>query len=193
MQAARRTSIDEPRQQQPSRRQYRLLFALVALLGLLADFTTKVLVVHYLTPLRGYRLLGGLLTFRMTRNPGAAFSLGESYTFVFATLSLVVLVFVVWKLMPRIGHPAWAVALGLLCAGVSGNLTDRIFRQPGFLHGYVIDFMQLPYWPIFNVADTCICAAAVMIALLSAVKGITIDGLHYRRPPDVGRLEKSRE
>ena len=56
----------------------------------------------------------------------------------------------------RIGSVGWAIALGLLLAGVAGNLTDRLVREPGPLRGHVIDFFMLPNWPVFNVADICI-------------------------------------
>jgi signal peptidase II len=118
---------------------------------------------------------------RLVRNPGAAFSQGQHFTYVFAIAGIVVLAFVIIKLVPRIGHPAWAVAIGLLCAGVAGNLTDRLFRPPGVLRGHVIDFLELPHWPIFNVADMCITAAAVMIMFLSIVKGIGINGQRHAK------------
>ncbi|HEX8487851.1 MAG TPA: signal peptidase II [Propionibacteriaceae bacterium] len=160
----------------------RRLFALVALTGLAVDVLTKILVVDRLDPAAPIRLLGGALTLRLIRNPGAAFSLGESFTFVFALLSVAVLVFVVVRLAPTLGHVGWAVALGLLCAGVAGNLTDRLFRAPGFLRGHVVDFLQLPRWPIFNVADMCITSAAVLIMVLSVVKNVAITGEHYQKP-----------
>ena len=53
---------------------------------------------------------------------------------------------------------------------------DRIFRSPGVFRGHVVDFLQLPYWPIFNVADMCITAAAVMIMVLAVVKNVGVDG-----------------
>jgi len=59
------------------------------------------------------------------------------------------------------------VALGLALGGIFGNLTDRIFRDPGALQGEVVDWIQLPYWPVFNVADMAVVSAAVLIALLS--------------------------
>jgi signal peptidase II len=185
MQAARGTSITA--HSQPIRRRrlaFRLLFLVVALAGLLGDVITKMLVVDRLEPSSPVRLLGGVLTLRLIRNPGAAFSLGERFTFVFALLSAGVLVFVVLKLAPMLGHAGWAVALGLLCAGVSGNLTDRLFRAPGFLRGHVVDFLQLPRWPIFNVADICITSAAVLIMFLSVVKNISINGERYQKPVD---------
>ena len=100
--------------------------------------------------------MGELLTLRLIRNPGAAFSQGEGFTWVFAVAAVLVLGFVGVRLVPRLGHVGWAVALGLLVAGVTGNLVDRIFRAPGPFRGHVVDFLQLPHWPIFNVADMCI-------------------------------------
>jgi len=137
---------------------------------------TKVLAVARLEPADPVALLGGLLTLRLIRNPGAAFSLGEQFTVVFAALALLVLAYVVGRLVPRLRHPGWAVALGLLCAGVTGNLADRLFRSPGPGRGHVVDFLQLPYWPVFNVADMCITSAAVLIVVLSVVRGVGLDG-----------------
>jgi len=160
----------------------RLIVALVAVAGLAADVVTKIIAVTHLEPFASVRLLGGLLTLRLIRNPGAAFSQGQRFTYVFAIAGILVLGFVIIKLVPRIGHPAWAVAIGLLCAGVAGNLTDRLFRPPGVLRGHVIDFLELPHWPVFNVADMCITAAAIMIIFLSIVKGISITGERHARP-----------
>jgi signal peptidase II len=103
-----------------------------------------------------------------------------------------VLVFVIGRLAPTLGHRGWAVALGLLCAGVSGNLSDRVFRAPGFLRGHVVDFLQLPHWPIFNVADSCISAAAVLILVLSVIRNVGINGQRYQKPvPAVPAKEPS--
>jgi signal peptidase II len=182
VQAARGTAITSLSDVGPiERRRLRLLVALIAVAGLTADLVTKIIAVTHLEPLASVRLLGGLLTLRLIRNPGAAFSQGQRFTYVFAIAGVIVLAFVIIKLVPRIGHPAWAVAIGLLCAGVAGNLTDRLFRPPGPLRGHVIDFLELPHWPIFNVADMCITAAAIMIMFLSVVKGISITGQRHGR------------
>ena len=159
----------------------RVVFAGVAAGGLLLDQLTKIVAVRLLDPTDPPVLLGGLLTLRLIRNPGAAFSLGENFTIVFALLAVAVVSYVLIKLAPKIDHPGWAVALGLLVAGVSGNLMDRIFREPGFLHGHVVDFFQLPHFAIFNVADICITSAAVLIMILAVVKNVGIDGEHYGR------------
>ena len=98
------------------------------------------------------------------------------FTWVFAVAAVAVLAFVLVRLVPRVRHRGWAVALGLLCAGVSGNLVDRLFRAPGPFRGHVVDFLELPHWPIFNVADMCITAAAALILVLSVVKNVGLDG-----------------
>jgi signal peptidase II len=161
------------------------MFVLVAATGLVLDVLTKIVAVDRLEPLVGVPLLGGLLTLRLIRNPGAAFSSGEAYTYVFSLAAIAVLVFVLVRLAPRIGHRGWAVALGLLCAGVAGNLVDRLFRAPGVLRGHVVDFLQLPHWPIFNVADICITSAAVLIMLLAVVKNVGIDGERHAQSAPV--------
>lgn len=148
----------------------------MATVGLVADVSTKIIAVAQLDPQAPIRLLGGLLTLRLIRNPGAAFSSGSQFTAVIACFAIAVLVFVLVRLVPRIGHVGWAVALGLLCAGVAGNLSDRLFRTPGVLRGHVVDFLQLPHWPVFNVADICIDGAAVFIVVLAVVKNIGVDG-----------------
>ena len=119
-------------------------------------------------------VIGDLLVLHLTRNPGAAFSTGTRYT-VLLTCVAMAAVLVVLHLSRRIGTVAWAVALGLLLSGVAGNLTDRLFRAPGPMRGHVIDFLMLPNWPVFNVADICIDVAAGLILLL-AFRGIRIGG-----------------
>jgi signal peptidase II len=159
----------------------RLLFVVVAAGGLLLDQLTKIIAVRWLDPADPPVLLGGLLTLRLIRNPGAAFSLGENFTMVFALLAVAVVSFVLIRLAPKINHPGWAVALGLLVAGVSGNLMDRIFRTPGVLRGHVVDFFQLPHFAIFNIADVCITSAAVLIMVLAVIKNVGIEGEHYTK------------
>jgi signal peptidase II len=75
----------------------------------------------------------------------------------------------------RLGDPTWAIALGLLLAGVCGNLTDRVFREPGVMRGHVVDFLELPHWPVFNVADMLIDAAVVLI-LVQTWRGVRVTG-----------------
>jgi signal peptidase II len=151
-----------------------LLFAAVAAVVYAIDAVSKILVVRDLTGHEPISLLGGLLTLRLTRNPGAAFSTATGYT-VLLTLVAIGVVVCVTRLAARLGSTGWAVALGLLLGGALGNLTDRIFRSPGPLRGHVVDFLELPHWPIFNLADSAIVLGAVLITLQS-LRGVHLDG-----------------
>lgn len=77
------------------------------------------------------------------------------------------MVAVIFYFSRRVKSTPWAVSLGLVLGGVLGNLTDRIFRAPGGLQGEVIDWIQIPHWPIFNIADSAVVCAAIFITYLS--------------------------
>lgn len=155
------------------------LLAAVALAAYAVDVVTKVLAVERLAD-GDVPVVGDLLVLHLTRNPGAAFSTGTELT-VGLTLLAWVALGVVTFLAARVRSTLWAVALGLLWAGVAGNLTDRMLRDPGPLRGHVVDFLMLPHWPVFNVADIAITTAAGLI-LLQAARGVRLDG---RRQADV--------
>lgn len=182
MQAARGASLtgdeDDTHSQagrpRGSRARYLLLFAAVALAAYAVDVVSKVLAVDRLDNRPDVEIIGDFLVLHLVRNPGAAFSTGTGYTEVFSILSIVAACVVLW-LVRRVGSVGWAVALGLLFAGVTGNLTDRLLREPGPLRGHVIDMFMLPNWPVFNVADICINVAAGLI-LVQVYRGIRIDG-----------------
>ena len=145
----------------------------VALVVLVTDIITKVVFVATLSDRAPVKMLGGFLTLRVTRNPGAAFSIGPSLTVVFAVIAVGVIVFIL-RMSRRIRSLAWAVTLGLLLGGATGNLIDRLLRYPGPFRGYVVDWIQVPHWPVFNIADSCIvCGGA--LAVLLAVRGVRID------------------
>lgn len=152
----------------------RWVLALVAITLYAVDILTKVLAVRHLDGRPDVPLVGDLLVLHLTRNPGAAFSTGTEYTVVLSCLAAVA-VCVVLYLSLRVRSVLWAVGLGLLLAGVSGNLTDRVLREPGPMRGHVIDFLMLPNWPVFNIADICINVAAGVI-LLQAFRGVRLDG-----------------
>jgi len=179
MQVARGTSLSDathshPPRTQHSRARLTALFAGVALVAYAVDVGTKILAVDRLSGRPDVPVVGDLLVLHLTHNPGAAFSTGTEYTVALTCVAMAA-VLVVLYLSRRIGTVAWAVALGLLLAGVSGNLTDRLLRAPGPLRGHVIDFLMLPNWPVFNVADMCIDVAAGLI-LIQAFRGIRING-----------------
>lgn len=148
----------------------------IAGVGYALDLLTKTLALAHLDPLNPPVLLGGLLTLQLISNPGAAFSLGENFTPVLTLIAIAALVFVLGRLLPRARHAGWVVGLGLLLAGIAGNLTDRLFRPPGVMRGHVIDFLQLPHFAIFNVADMCITFAAITIIWLVVVRQVDLTG-----------------
>jgi signal peptidase II len=140
-----------------------------------ADAASKVLAVADLTSRRPVVLLDGLLTLRLYRNPGAAFSVGPSYTAVYALIALGVLVGII-RVSGRLRSWPWAIALGLLLGGAAGNLLDRLLRSPGPLHGFVVDWIKLAYFPpVFNVADSAITAGATVL-VLAGVRGWGLNG-----------------
>ena len=134
------------------------------------------------------RLLGGVLTLCESRNPGAAFGIGgTSTTIVFTAIAVGVIAFII-RTSRQIYSLPWAVALGLLLGGATGNLTDRIFRSPGPLRGWVVDWIQLPHWPVFNLADSSISCGVVLFVLLAA-RGHRLDGTRH---PAAGRSPRDR-
>ena len=157
----------------PRRRPLGLFFA-VAVFAYLLDVVTKVLAVERLEDRPPVEVLGSFLQLTLVRNPGAAFSTGTSYTLLLSLVA-VAAVGVVLFMSRRLNDRLWAIGLGALLGGVLGNLTDRVFRDPGFLRGHVIDFLQLPNWPVFNVADICINVAAGVI-ILQAIRGVSHTG-----------------
>ena len=175
----------------PRRRSSRLGVVLgVAVFVLAADIVSKVIVVATLSDRRclvgnfvpsppPVRLLGGVLTLCESRNPGAAFGIGgTSSTIVFTAIAVGVIIFIV-RTARQINSLPWAIALGLLLGGATGNLTDRIFRSPGPLRGWGGDWIQLPHWPVFNLADSSITCGAVLMVLLAA-QGRRLDGTRHR-------------
>lgn len=157
--------------------------ALIGAAGLVVDQLTKTVALASLDPAHPPVLLGGLLTLQLTRNPGAAFSMGENLTVLLTCVAIAAFAFVAGYLVPRVRTLGWAIAEGLLLAGILGNLTDRLFRAPGPFHGYVVDFFQLPNFAIFNVADMCITAAAVLIIWFVLVKQVGPDGRRLSDAP----------
>jgi signal peptidase II len=150
-----------------------LLFGVAAAV-FVADVITKIIVVATLTPYHEVKVIGTLLTLDLVRNSGAAFSFGPGITIVFTLIAVGVIFFIV-RTSRRLYSMAWAVTLGLLLGGAAGNLTDRLLRSPGVFRGEVVDWVQLPHWPVFNVADSCIVCGGFLAVVLAA-RGTRLDG-----------------
>lgn len=140
-----------------------------------------------LATLRGQpavEVLGTWLQWSFATNSGAAFSLGSGSTWLFTVFASGIVLAVFW-FAPRVHHPGWALALGLILGGGAGNLIDRLFRPPSFGQGHVIDFIAVPNWPVFNVADMAVVGGAAIAVLLS-LRGIE-HGDKEPSPQGVGR------
>jgi signal peptidase II len=126
------------------------------------DQLTKSLALSALSSGEKVPILDGVLSLRLARNPGGIFGLlpGAEIFFVALTAVVVTLV-IVWGV--RSGE--YPILFGLVAGGGLGNLLDRILREPAFLRGHVVDFIELPFWPTFNIADTAISIGVVLLVL----------------------------
>lgn len=147
---------------------------------LAADQFVKYLTTENLPLQEPVPVLGEFLQLYYVRNPGAAFSLGSDVTWIFTIALAVVACVIVWK-ATGLRSRLWAVVLGCLLGGVLGNLTDRLFRDPGFPMGHVVDMISMPWMmpAIFNVADVFIVTGMISVALL-VVFGLRFDGTRDR-------------
>ena len=146
-------------------RPWRSLY-LIAWVVWLIDLGTKVWAEKVLSSRANIEILGSFLQLTFIRNSGAAFSIGAGKTIIFTIFALMVLILIT-RYAPQLTSRGWAMVCGLVLGGILGNLTDRIFRAPSFLQGHVIDWIQLPRWPVFNVADSAIVIAAVIALILT--------------------------
>ncbi|WP_083983673.1 signal peptidase II [Actinomadura hibisca] len=182
MQSARGTSLSDAQDPKdaaagpagaPRPRRVGVLIA-VAVTALALDVISKIVVVATLQDRPPIELLGGLLTLRETRNSGAAFSIGTGYTVVFTVIAIGVVVAII-RTARNLRSLPWAICLGLMLGGAFGNLIDRVLRAPAPLKGHVVDWIELPHWPVFNLADSAIVCGGVLAVLLAA-RGLQIDG-----------------
>ncbi|PRX98500.1 signal peptidase II [Allonocardiopsis opalescens] len=165
----------------PARRRLGILFGVWAV-ALAADFTTKEIALANYSWNDPVELLGGLLNLTLTFNSGAAFSFGTGYPWVFTLIAMTVTAVVVYY-APKVYSTGWAVTLGLILGGATGNLVDRLFRAPGFFQGHVVDWIQVNLFdfPVFNIADSSIfCGAA--LALVLTFRGHNLNGTRGDRP-----------
>jgi signal peptidase II len=170
-----------PAQPWPRRLLLMSLFAGFAVFAYIFDQLTKFWVTSTMVEGERVPVLPPLLHWYYLRNSGAAFSIGENVTWIFTIIMSVVSIAVLFQLR-RLGSAWWALALGLLLGGALGNLTDRVFREPSFAMGRVVDFIQLPNFAyIFNIADSAVLSAVAIICVLT-LKGIAIDGSRRTTP-----------
>lgn len=173
--AAPEPAVPEP-DASPARRNRRLTgwLAAIAVVVATADQLTKYWAEQSLTDRDPISVIGDLIELRLIYNSGAAFSIASGMTWLL-TLVVAVVVVVIIRAAAKIGSRGWAVALGLMLGGAIGNLIDRLFREPGFPQGHVVDFIDYFGWFVGNVADIAVVVGAVLIGLLTA-RGVGLDG-----------------
>jgi signal peptidase II len=153
----------------------RRLFIIISILTFALDLITKNWAEASLQNREPIRVLGDFLKFTYATNPGAAFNFATNATVVLSSLKLCVAAFIIYYMTKSV-DTRWAIGLALLFGGVVGNLFDRATRDPGNWQGEVIDWIQVPHWPVFNIADSAIVCAGIYMTYL-AMKNIspTID------------------
>jgi signal peptidase II len=167
------------------------VFLAVAATAVALDLISKVLIVASVDEGEPHKLIGSAVYLLLTRNSGAAFSLGSGggATIVLTVIAAVV-VLVIARAARRLRSITWAIALGLILGGALGNLIDRLFRAPGIGRGHVVDWISVfaddgSVWPIFNLADSAIVCGGVLAAV-AALRGIDFDGRRAGMTPSAG-------
>ncbi|WP_306438091.1 signal peptidase II, partial [Corynebacterium sp. 209RC1] len=143
-------------------RSFSVVAAMIVVLAAV-DQASKAIALRVLADGQAREFIGSLLQFRLTFNPGAAFSFGEGSTWLFTTIQLVAVIAALW-FSRKVSYTPQVVALGMIAGGAAGNLIDRLVREPGFYHGHVVDFLWLRGFAIFNIADIAItCGVALFV------------------------------
>ena len=144
----------------PSRSAYPTLL-LSALLVLIADQVTKTLALETLQD-GPIDLISGVITFRLSYNPGGVFGIGQDFPEVFLVATVLVVGAILFCARKLDDH-RWLIPLGLVLGGGLGNVFDRLFRNT---EGRVVDFIDLHVWPIFNLADSAIVIGVLLILII---------------------------
>lgn len=143
-----------------------LPYLAISFVLLAADQSSKAWALSELEAFQAKPFIGDVLKFYLVWNDSAAFSIGFGATWIFTIISSLAALVIIWILF-RTRVNVWRITLAILLAGVVGNLIDRLFRDPGFPIGHVVDFLQLPFgFPVFNVADICITGSMTAVVIL---------------------------
>lgn len=138
-----------------------LLPLLLGLVTIVADQLTKAWALSALGDGRTVNIIGDFLSLHLTFNSGAAFSLGNSSTWVITLIAAIVSVGLPFLIARSARVPA--IMLGFIWGGAIGNLIDRLFREPGFPRGHVVDMINYNGWFIGNVADIALVVAVIAL------------------------------
>lgn len=163
-----------------ARRVSRVLLLIFTAFLVGCDHATKLAVMMKLGGGDQVQIVPGVLDLRYAQNDDTAFSLFHQLghgaplfqrTVLLVAISLVVLAVVLSAWWKRRGDPSRALHVGfaLVVAGAAGNVIDRMMR------GYVVDFIHVHMWPVFNVADVLIVAGTILLALVAQSRASSRD------------------
>ncbi len=127
--------------------------AILGLIVVIADQLTKYSASRLSSPVSL-----GFFQLNLVRNTGAGFGILQNQRMLLSIASLLILAWIIWKWDSF--EDRFSLPLGLLVGGLVGYLIDRLFL------GYVIDFIDLGWWPVFNIADSCLTVSVLWIIAL---------------------------
>ena len=133
------------------------------------DQGVKQLMLNWLEPGVPQPVIGDWFRFYLLFNSGAAFSMGENLTWVFTAIQLAFVLGALW-FGPRMSSKWEALGVAMIAGGALGNLIDRLFRDPGFWFGHVVDYISVGNFAVFNLADASITVGVVIFALALFLK-----------------------
>lgn len=113
-------------------------------------------------------LWGDLFGLRLVYNPGAAFGLAADFTWVLSIVAAIAVVVLFWLSLST-EHWLWVIGLGALLGGAVSHLGDRLFREPGFAIGHIVDFLDYAGFFIGNIADIALVGGAAVLVLASLI------------------------
>ncbi|WP_290279857.1 signal peptidase II [Corynebacterium faecale] len=128
------------------------------------DQVVKQIMLNWLEPGEPVSVIGDWLRFYLLFNPGAAFSMGENSTWLFTSIQLAFVVGISIY-APRVKHRWVGIGLAMVAGGALGNLVDRLFRDPGFYVGHVVDYISVGSFAVFNIADASITTGVVVFLI----------------------------
>jgi signal peptidase II len=113
-------------------------------------------------------LIGNLVGWQLVYNPGAAFGLARNFTWI---LTIVAAAAVVGLVIFALRNQRWSWGIGILAllGGAISHLGDRLFREPGFGEGHIVDFINYAGFFVGNVADIFLVVGALYLVVLSVV------------------------
>ena len=128
----------------------------------------------------GVPVIGEAIQWRLVYNPGAAFGIGGDFTWVITIVAAIAVVGIA-VFVSRISSVPWALAAGALLGGAISHLGDRLFREPGFARGEIVDFIDYFGFFVGNVADIALVGGALAMVLLSLF-GLSLRSPERREP-----------